>query len=563
MKRTLCGLLFLSASLPLVSSCKDEQPAPPPTSAPVGAADKPAAPAVIEKPAEKPAAPKVPVGMQSPFPHLSSEASAPFNRGWAALKTKKYDDAATAFLDVATQLPDYLNARYQAARALVLAGKMAEARVQFEELLRRNYLVYAERISKQKDLAPFRASPEWAVYQQAEKTIRHDYADGLSQGLVLVARSGAVEPATFAASKTAGLQEAKLDWKQDAYHYDAVRARFRPLTATDGHVLAALRSGDGKRLVFVTADRIGRSEKDAADPSKAKTWFIEPQFFFVDLASLDVAGPIKLPGGYDELTIGFGASGTPLLSTVGVVAGTGEGTSAGTYEMDTARTGLTKATSDPELSGQRVVVRPDRLQLNEAPLPAGVSLAEDRHSLRLGTAGAVITSARTLSPTALAWSPSQTLFAYAGQLDSCTALRDEKAKAAQNELFVYDVEKKSAQRIDSGASTFAHTWLSDTLLVYESGAAAKSTLNLYDLTERKKTTLPLKYGAGFVGTPTWTCAPASGTAPAAAPAATSPAGGTAPAVVNPTSGTAPSPAPAPATPVAPAAPAAAPAPSGP
>lgn len=554
LKRPLCGLLFLSLALPLLPACKDEQPVPP-KSTPTAASEKPAANEATAKPVAPPPPPpaRAPVGMVSPFPHLSNEAAAALNRGWAALKTKKYEDAATAFLEVTGQLPDYQNARYQAARALVLAGKMPEARAQFEELLRRNYPAYVDRASKQKDLAPFRASPEWPAYQQAEKSIRSDYADGLMRGLVLVARSGAVDAPTFAAGKTAGQQEAKLDWKQEAYHVDVGSGRFRALTASDGRLLAALRSPDGKRLVYVTAERIGRPEKDAADPSKAKTYFVEPQLAFVDLATLDVAGPIKLGGGYEELTIGFGKSGTPLLSTLGVVVGTGEGSAAGTYEMDTARTGLTPAVSDPQIIGERVVIRPDRQQASEQPLPANVTLAEDRHSLRLGASGAVITSARTLSATALAWSPAQALFAYAGQLDGCAALRDEKAKAAQNEIFVYEVEKKTAQRIDSGASAFALKWLSDTLLAYETGSGAKSNLNLYDVAAAKKTTLPLKYGAGFVGIPTWTC----GTAPSGnAAAPTAPQAG--PAQASPVPTVPSTQAPAVPTPAAPA-----PAPSGP
>ena len=560
-KYTLSGLLLFALALP---SCKDEQPVPPPGTSPsvptppaaAGGGDKPA---VVEKPAP---VPKAPVGMQNPFPHLTSEASAPFNRGWAALKTKKYDDAAAAFSEVATQLPDYLNARYQAARALVLAGKMPEARVQLEELLRRSYVAYADRASKQKELAPFRASPEWTAYQQGEARARTDYAEGLGTGLILVARSGAVDPLTFAAGKTAGQQEAKLDWKQEVYHYDVAAARFRPLTASDGHVLAALRSPDGKRLVFVTADRLARLEKEAADP-RAKVWFVEPQFYFLDLSNLDLAGPIKLVGGYEELTLGFGKSGTALVATPGVLAGTGEGSPGGTYEMDTARTGLTKAASDPDISGERVVIRPDRLLRSERPAPTGVTLAEDRHSLRLANGGAVITSARTLSPTSLSWSPNQSLFAYAGQLDSCAALRDEKAKAAQNELFIYEVEKKTAQRIDAGPSAFELEWLGDGVLAYESGAGAKASLNLYDVATRKKTTLPLKNGAGFVGIPTLTCGPApanpsppatgaAATPAVAPPAPAAPAGSASPAAPS----AAPPPSAAPAAPASPASPSA-------
>ena len=66
----------------------------------------------------------------------------------------------------------------------------------------------------------------------------------------------------------------------------------------------------------------------------------------------------------------------------------------------------------------------------------------------------------------------------------------------------------TAQRIDAGPSAFELEWLADGVLAYESGAGAKASLNLYDVATRKKTPLPLKNGAGFVGIPTLTCGPA-------------------------------------------------------
>lgn len=517
-----CSLLALS----LPHCTKSDTPAPTtPAVAPEPAAAAPAAP-------KAPPAPAVIVGMAEPFAKLSNTGAKPFNSGYAALKAKKYDEAAALFAEVTTTLPDYLPARFQAARAYLQAANPVGTRQQLEELLSRNFIAYAAK-SASKEFAVFRTSPEWPAYQQAEARIRAAYAQGLGQDLVFVARSGSFDPPSWTPGARKGLADANLETKQEVYHFDPDHGRYRPLTATDGRVLAALRSGDGKRLVFVTASHI-QSEGE-------KKYFVEPQFGFLDLTTLETAGPIKLGGGYEELTIGFGASGTPLVATPGALAAAGEGLPAGTYELDTARTGLTKAASDPEIKGERVLVRYERLTHSDRPLPTEVTLAEDRHSVKLG-AGGLITSARTLSESSLAWSPGQRFFVYAGQLDACAAARDDKSKAAQNELFAYEVEKKAAVRIDAGPSAFDSQWLGDYLLAYETGAGAKSGLALYDMAAHKKTVLPLHHGAGFYGVPTVECgaaAPAPApAAPAAAPAAPAPA-----------------PAAAPAAPVAPAAPA--------
>jgi hypothetical protein len=270
-------------------------------------------------------------------------------------------------------------------------------------------------------------------------------------------------------------------------------------------VVAALRSPDGQRLAFVTAERLGKDDKT--------TWLTEVQFGFIDLTTLETAGPLKLAGGQGELTIGFGKGGTPLLTTPGAVAAAGDGLAAGTYEIDTARTGLTQAASDSELVAERLIIRPDRVIRSDRPGPAAVTLADDRHSLKLGSGG-VITSARLLADSSLAWSPDQRYFVYAGRLDGCAAQREERqaaspsdpAKPPPNELYLYEVETKAAARIDAAPSAFDSQWLSDSLLAYELGAGGKSSIALYDLTTRKKSLLPLHDGAGFAFLPTFSCA---------------------------------------------------------
>lgn len=523
----------------LDSGCNKQPPPTPQTTPPLEQKD----PKEAVKPVEKPA-PLPPVGMVEPFPHLTNAAGKPFNSGWAAMKAKKYDDAAAAFTEVTTALPDYLQARFQAARAHLLANNATATRQELEALLSRNYVAYAGRAENGKEFAAFRTSPEFPAYQKAAATLHTAYAQGLDRGFTLIGRSGGVDAPAFAPGKTPGVTEAKLELKQEAYHYDVDSSRYRPLTATDGHVLTAMRSSDGKRLAFISVDKL--ESKDG------KSYFATPQFGFIDLTTLETAGPLPLAGAHEELVIGFSDTGTPVIATAGARAGS-EGLEAGAYEIDTARTGLAKSAGKPPFKGERVTVRYGRLVHGDRLPPADATLAEDRHSISLGAAG-IITSARTLAEGSLAWSPGQRYFAYAGLLDACAVQKDEKAKAAQNELFVYEAEKKAAARVDAGPSAFSSLWLSDYLLAYENGSGEKATLNLYDLTTRKKTTMPLKHGAGLYGLPTLNCpaeVPPAGPSPAAAAPAAPAAPVAAPAISPPPA--------APAAPAAPTAPTQAPA----
>jgi len=537
--------LFALFTLSL-GGCKKHEPPPPPPAATIPGEAPPAPPK---------APPAVLVGMADPFPHLSSQAAKPFNSGWAAMKAKKYDEAAAAFTEVATAIPDYLGARFQAARAYLLAANPAGTRRELEELVSRNFIAYGGRAGSAKEFALFRTSPEWPAYEQAEAKLRKAYAQGLDHGLVFVARSGSVDAPSFAAAKAPGTSEAKLELKQEAYHYDIDSGRYRPLTATDGRVIAALRSADGKRLAFLAVDKLETKE--------GRTYFAFPQFGFVDLVTLDTAGPLPLAGAHEELTLGFSELGTPVVSTTG--ARGGDGLPEGSFEIDTARTGLTKTAAKAAASpqkGERVSVRWNRLWRSDRPLLADATLSEDRHSIQLGGGLGIITSARALSESSLAWSPGQRYFLYAGQLDGCAALKearaaqpgtqatpaDEKNKPAQNELFVYEAERKVATRVDAGPSAFESVWLNDYLFAYENGIGAKATLSLYDLTARKKTTLPLRNGAGLFGLPAPYCAEA-----AAAPAASAPPGPAAPASAAPAPA-APAAPPASAAPAAPATP---------
>lgn len=436
--------------------------------------------------------PLLPIGMTDPFARLSGAAARSLGNGYKALKAKKFDDAATEFRSVLQTAPDNTEVRFRLAGALAQGGHFPEARRELEEVLARDFVAYAGRADKAREWRPFRDSPEWAAYREAEARYRAAYAEGLGipipRGFVLVARDRADKTRVVPAGET------RLEQHQEAYHYDPATLRFRRLTATDGHVYAAARSADGRTLAFLVVQKMN-----------AAGGFLAPQAGYLDLATLETVGPFNLPGSLPgsaevgAVSLGFAADRQPVF-----VAQSGGAERA--YVVDTAHTGLTPGAT-AIIQGEATMVTPLAVKHALKGAPEGVALAADRRSFSL-TAGGQVTAARELAESSLDFSPGKKRITYAGALDACKILSEGEAgqnKNAKNELFVYDLEKKSAQRIDSGVSAFETLWLDDNTLVYENGFGQQGTVNLYDFAAHRKLTLPTRHGAGLYGVPTLAC----------------------------------------------------------
>ena len=474
--------------------------------------------------------------MADPWARMTGPVAKSLQRGYKALNAKKWEECSTAFGEVTAALPDYLPARFYTARALLMQGKAAEARQALEELARRNPLVFASRIRTAKEWQPLRDSPEWAAYQQAEARIQAAYAGGLSGGLVMVARLAAAKPVKYEASpdKAAepGLREARLELGGEAVHFDPATSRYRPITNTDGKVIAAQRSADGKTLVFLVAERVQNKG--------TQLWFVEPRLGSIDLGTLEVVGPAPLKGRYSHLVLGFSKDGTPQLAAVAGAAGAAGASGAaatagasgdpegGTWQMDSARTGLVQVPEESGITGERTEVWVDDLQHTERRVPEDVKPAADLQSFLVGEGSPPVTSAQKIDGGSFTWSPGHKLLAYSGTFDACAALDKAAAKGDKggdkNGLFLYDAEKKAAQRIDAGRTTYLSVWVDDGVLAFETGVGADSRVTLYDVRTQKKTPLPARHGAGLFGVSSHKCeeppaaAAEAEAAPPAAPA---------------------------------------------
>src|SRR5262245_53681302 len=175
-----CRFVMVSClSLLVIGGCSKKQQAAAPAAVDGGAA---AVAAKVD------AGPPPVVGAEDPFVRLTGDAAKSLKAGYKAMQAKKYDEARTAFAAVVSAVPDYSPARMQEVKAAALAGHTADVPGLWKELLARDFVAFAGRLDKPKDLAPLRAAPEWARIKALEASIRPAYAANLGKGLFFVAR---------------------------------------------------------------------------------------------------------------------------------------------------------------------------------------------------------------------------------------------------------------------------------------------------------------------------------------------------------------------------------------
>ncbi len=428
----------------------------------------------------------LPTGMDDPFARLTGDGVKQLNAGYKALKGKKYDEARAAFEEVGKTSPDYSPARYQAVRATALGGKFADVPDAWARLIARDFVAYAGKLDKPKDMAPLRASPEWAKVKKAEDDYRAAYAKGLQGGFFFVARTRDAEPL-----KWNDAMQATLDVHQEAFHYDPATQKYRRLTETDGHVYAIALAPDKKALSFVAARKLAK-EGDAEV-------FSDPEVGYVNLATLETVGPFKIQGTSGYVDLRFSQANEPLFAA-----------QSKQFVVDSAKTGITPAEGVSSVGGVTSAT-PANVH-RTAAAASGVAVSPDHHALTIEGSATPIRAARELDDSSLEWSPGKKRLTYAGKIDACKLLNvDAKEK---NELFVWDGEKKAASRVAAAVSYFDTLWLDDDKLVYEGGIGKDGKLHVVDLPTRNDTVLKPRYGAGLFGFPTLVCEPAADEPPA-------------------------------------------------
>ena len=429
------------------------------------------------------------VGMADPFAPPKNDAAKLWETGSIALRQKKAPVAIAALQNVVTDAPDYTPARWSLVRALILGERYDDALKQWEELVARDWVGAAGKLDKGKEFEKLRASPLWPKFGEVQERYRAPYAKGLDKGFFFVARTrSAVEP-QFAAGAT----EAPLSLRQEIFHYDPDGKRFRRITDSDGHAFALDRAPDGKSVSFLLAPRLHR--ENGVDS------FVDPRVGSVDLATLAVVGPFTNKGRYDQVGLGTNRAGQPMFTFI-VTSGANAA-----YTFDTAHTGLAALQGDSVIpAGGETRAWPNQVAHFEDKTVSGVKMEDGATQFLVEGVDQPVIAARPLAQSSLTWSPGKTRLTYAGKLDACKILKGEsQGKDDKNELYVYDKQKHTAQRIAAAVSSFATLWLDDDRLVYEGGVGKDGKIHIYTFSTHADEALPTRHGAGLYGVPTLAC----------------------------------------------------------
>jgi hypothetical protein len=424
------------------------------------------------------------VGMEDPFARLAGDSVKSLNAAYKAMAAKKFDEARTAFAAVVGAQPDYTPARFQQVRAAVLGGHLADVPGLWRELLARDFVAYAGRLDKPKDLAPLRASPEWARIKAQEVSVKAAYAADLAKGLFFVARTRDV------AMKPGAQAVSKIDLFQELYQVDVTSKRYRRLTDTEGRVFAFSLSPGNKALSFLAVAGV-------VGPAGATPQFADVSAGVIDLATLETTGPLRLgpPGTkVGAVVLAWSKDGDPVWITR---AGPDPGEDETSYALDATRTAAVVVSLSGALPNNRTTATPSSVTTSDE-VAEQVTVADDRRSLQIVDEDRTLRAARALDPTSVRWSPGGKRLAYAGTFDECKAAA-AGAKPDKNELYLWERGKKTASRVAAAPAVFRGTWIDDDRLVYQSGIGKQSRIHVYQPATRADFVLKSRAGSALWG----------------------------------------------------------------
>jgi hypothetical protein len=473
-------LLVVLCLLP--GACTRPAPAPKPRAA---APSPTPVPEPEPAPAARPASPPpAAVGMEDPFGRMKPATAAKLNDGYRAVRKKKYPEARDAFHAVVAAQPDHAGARFEELKAAALDGDFAAVPALWRELLQRDYVGYADRLDRPKDLAPLRASAEWRQVEAIKAELKARYAAGLGKGLLFVARARPHGAPSFADYSDA----AALELDQEVYHFDPATRRIRRLSDTGGQVVAIHR--EGGKVMVLTAKTLKKVE--------GGTSFSKPEATLLALDTLDRTGPIAIDGDARSVDLCFSPKGEPVWTVNGAVE-------SKALTLDATGSALVAVEEGCGTTLATTTVQPTGIE-HRRPDPEGVALSEDGLQVSGVDADKPVRASQAIKTGSLSWSPGKKRFAYTGTGDRCAKPADKKPNA----VFVWDADQKKATKVSSDPAAYQTQWLDDDHLAYESRTGGQAKLVLHDFGPGgAPLTLKTPAGAGLYGVPTLPCEGAS------------------------------------------------------
>lgn len=211
------------------------------------------------------------------------------NEGKTLYRQDRWREAREKYLAALAADPQFLAPALNAACAQARQDHFVEAAEEAAALVRRAFVPWGREVLEAADLAGLHVRPEMKRLRAAVAEAGPAWGQSVMPGLFFVAR-------TRPAVKLSGQGLLVLALNQELFAWLPETGRYRQVTADDGRVLAAVRSDDGRWVVYVRAGKLVRGTGAA------------PRLRGLALRRLDVAAmalgpPVDLPGDVEELSL--------------------------------------------------------------------------------------------------------------------------------------------------------------------------------------------------------------------------------------------------------------------
>jgi hypothetical protein len=202
-----------------------------------------------------PATPSAGPGVADPF-RLPARAATQLNAdGKVLYREGRWDDARAKYRAAEAADPEFLAPALNVACSFVRQERFAEATAEVKRILERAYVPWNAEVLSAADLGALKVRPEMKEIRAALDAGRRRWSEGLADDVLFVART---RPALGLGGVPIGVLV--LGPRQEIFAWSAATGRYRQLTTEEGRVLALARSADGRRIAYVTAEKLVRRE---------------------------------------------------------------------------------------------------------------------------------------------------------------------------------------------------------------------------------------------------------------------------------------------------------------
>lgn len=233
-------------------------------------------------------------GVADPF-HVPSDAAKQLNADALAFyRQGKWEEARQKYRAAEAADPQFLAAALNVACSFVRQERFADAVTEVKRLLDTAYLPWSEELATAADLGALKVRPEGKGLRAILDEDRKKWSEGLSDDVLFVARTRAPLKLGNAGADAGGTFV--LGPHQEVFAWSPRTRRYRQLTSEQGRVLLLARSHDGRRIAYVTGEKLLLAP---GEPPRLRGVVVKE----MELATLSVIGEARASADLGRLEI--------------------------------------------------------------------------------------------------------------------------------------------------------------------------------------------------------------------------------------------------------------------